>query len=463
MSDPITENPYELYERAEAEVDARNMDTAAALYAMAAEAFTTKAEPAMAAAALRNRAGALFNAGDAAASVIAYRDAAAAAGRVGDVPLRLDCRWGEADVLARLSDWPAVLATCEEILPLMRDYGLDDRLASTLLLRARAEYFLDDEAKALETARAAGEEFRRAANVAGLLWARDFEVNVLLFLGRTGEAVVTARDNHRVSTSLADDGAEPYHQGRLGEALLADGRAEAAVGAFAAAQELYRGLGLPERSAVAQIWLGRAYDALGRSEDAVSALSAAAAVLDAAGPRYSVERDRARRLFADVHFENEGDAEAIAGYRALLGPVLIGTEPPGWDDARSIERLTAALVRQEQPAAALEALAALRIDDGVDPLVDVVVQAGRCWARWHAEEPAAGAGAESLLRHEALGRAGLAQAWVMEMVGRHTGSVLHLARAVALYREHDDFGRSFALDQAILGHTGHLLPAGTEA
>lgn len=459
MTDPITENGYELYERAEAEYEARNMDTAAALYAMAAEAFTTHGNTSMAAIALRNRAGALFIAGDHAASVTAYRDAAAEAGRAEDVRLWLDCRWGEADGLAELRDWPAALAICEEIVPQMREYDIDERLARTLLLRARAEYFLDDEESALETARAAAAEFQHVGDVPGHVWAQDFVVTVLLFLGRATEAVVTARDNHRISTSLADDGAEPYHRRRLGEALLANDAAEAAAEAFAAAQGAYRRLGRPAQSAEAQSWFGRTSERLGRTADAVAALSEAVAVLEAAGPRYTFERDRARRQLADIHFENRADAEAIAEYRTLLGPVLAGTAPTKWRHAWPIERLTAALVREERAGEALTGLAALRMGEGVDPLVDVIVQAGRCWARWHTEGPAAVAtDAEALLAHPALGRAGLAQAWVMEMVGRHTGSVAHLARALALYAEHDDFGGSFEMGRAVLEHTSGLLP-----
>jgi tetratricopeptide (TPR) repeat protein len=413
----------------------------------------------MAAIALRNRAGALFIAGDHAASVTAYREAAAEAGRAEDVRLRLDCRWGEAEGLAELRNWPAVLAICEEIVPQMREYDIDERLARTLLVRARAEYFLDDEESALETAGAAAEEFQRVGDIPGHVWAQDFVVTVLLFLGRTAEAVVTARNNHRVSTSLADDGAEPYHRRRLGEALLANDEAEAAAEAFAAAQAVYRRRGRPARSAEAQSWLGRTYDRLGRTADAVAALSEAVAVLEAAGPRSTFERDRARRQLADIHFESGADAQAIAEYRTLLGPVLAGTAPTEWRHAWPLERLTAALVREERAAEAREGLAALRMGDGVDPLVVVIVEACRCWARWHTDGPAAaGPDAESLLAHPALGRAGLAQAWVMEMVGRQAGSVAHLARALVLYAEHDDVGSSFAMGRAILEHTSGLLP-----
>lgn len=459
MTDPITEDAYELYERAEAEYEGRNMATAAALYAMAAEAFSSQGNTSMAALALRNRAGALFTAGDHAGAVTGYREAAAEAGRAEDVQLLLDCRWGEADSLAQVRDWPAVLAICEDIVPQMRDYGIDERLAGTLLLWARAEYFLDDEDAALQTARAAAAEFQRVGDILGHVWAQDFVLTVQLFLDQTQAAVVTARDNHRISTSLADDGAEPYHRRRLGEALLADGEAEAAAAAFAAAQEAYRKAGRPAFSAEAQSWLGRTYHRLGRSDEAIAALSEAVAVLEAAGPDRALDRDRARQLLADVHLDTGATAEAIAQFRLLLGPVLAGTAQPRSYHSWPIERLTAALIRAEQPEEALEILGALRMDGEVAPIVAAIVQAGLCWARWHVADPAtAAADAEALLEHPALGGAGLAQAWVMEIVGRHTGSLAHLARAQALYAERDDFTRSLIVGRTILEHTAGLLP-----
>ena len=105
MGELITQDGYALMERAEEKHRARNLDTAAALFAMAAEALASAGIESMVAVALRNRAGLLFSVGDYASSVATYQEAAA---KAEDRPLALDCRWGEADASARLGNWPAV-------------------------------------------------------------------------------------------------------------------------------------------------------------------------------------------------------------------------------------------------------------------------------------------------------------------------------------------------------------------
>ncbi len=458
MTDPITENPYELFERAEAEHEAGNLTTAAALFAMAAEACQSQGLTGMAAVALQNRAGALFTAGDHATSATVYQQAAQEAERAEDVRLSLFCRWGQADALAQLRQWGDVLAISEELIPRMRAYDAEERIADTLLLQARAQYFLDDEEAALASAEAAGEQFREIGDIPGRVRAKDFVLTVLLYLKRTEAAVVVARDNQRVSASLADDLAEPYHRRRYGEALLADDEAAAAAEAFASARDTYRGLGRPDLAADAQSWLGHSLDALDRGREAREVLAEAVAVLDAAGPGSAFARDRARIRLADLHYESGRTGEAIAEYRTLLAPVLRGDRSPTWRHMRPIERLVTSLLQQQRPEDALADLAAVRTDDGLDPRLDAVVRAGRCWTRWHTEGPdGAGAEAEALQAHEGLTGVGLAQAWVMEMVGRSTASIAHLARAMALYAEHSDFERSFHLSREMLDRTSGLV------
>jgi tetratricopeptide (TPR) repeat protein len=441
LGEPITQDGYGLMERAEEEHQARNLETAAALFGMAAEAFASDGIESMVAVALRNRAGIQFSTRDYAGSATTYQEAAAAAD---DRQLALDCRWGEADALARLGDWPAVLGICGDILPQIRDFDYEHLLAPTLLLQARAEYWTDDEEAALDTAAESAAAFSAAGDVAQHIWAQNFRLTVLLFLDRTAEAVALARDVHRASRSLAEPTAEPYHQQRLGEALLRNGQLAEAAAAFTAARDALRAAERPARSALAQAWLGRTYRVAG-DDRAIECLREAVAALDAAGSRFAGERGAVQLELADALFAADRFGEAIDAYLAA---------PPGQRHAPSLERLVTALVREDRTAEVDAVVAGL---DPQDPGAHAVVQAAQCWARWLAGDPAAGPVAEALLQAPELAETELAQAWVMEIVGRHRQSVPHLARAVSLYDSGLDIQRSVLVGRQVLALTEELL------
>jgi tetratricopeptide (TPR) repeat protein len=441
LGEPITQDGYGLMERAEEEHQARNLDTAAALFAMAAEAFASAGIESMVAVALRNRAGLQFSVGDYASSVATYQEAAAHAE---SRELALDCRWGEADASARLGEWPTVREICEEILPQIRDFDYGHLLGPTLLLQAKAEYWTDDEAAALTIAAAAAEAFSEAGNVTRHLQAQDFRLTVLLFLDHNAEAVVLARDLHRASRSLADPVAEPYHHQRLGEALLQNGDLPEAAAAFAAASDALRAIERPARSALARAWLGRTYRLAG-DDRAIGCLREAAAALSAAGPRFAGDCSAVRLELADILFAADRFAEAIEVYQQALA------HRP---HAPSVERVVTALVREDRTAEIDPFLRGLEADD---PQVQVVVRAGRTWARWLDDDEAVGEAA-ALLEDPELACTDLAQAWVLEIVGRHRQSVPHLARAMSLYDAGLDLQRSMAVARQILPLTDDLVP-----
>jgi tetratricopeptide (TPR) repeat protein len=442
LGEPITQDGYALMERAEEEHRARNLDTAAALFAMAADAFASTGIESMVAVALRNRAGVQFAVGDYASSVATYREAAT---KAGDRQLALDCRWGEADASARLGNWSAVQEICDDILPQILDFDYGHLLGPTLLLRARAEYWTDEEAAALDSAAAAAEAFSAAGDVTRHLQAQDFRLTVLLFLDHNAEAVALARDLYRASRSLADPLAEPYQHQRLGEALLQNGQLADAATAFAAARDALRAIERPARSALAHAWLGRTYRIAG-DDRAIECLREAAAALSAAGPRFAGDASAVRRELADALFAADRFAEAIEVYSAALAHR---------SHVPSVERVVTALVREDRIAEIDPFLTGLATDD---PRLQAVVRAGRCWARWLSDDEAADEAA-ALLEDPQLGTTDLAQAWVMEMVGRHRQSLPHLARAMYLYDAGLDLQRSAVVGEQLLALTDHLLPA----
>lgn len=440
MGEPITQDGYALMERAEEEQQARNLDTAAALFAMAAEAFAAAGIESMVAVALRNRAGLQFSVGDYAGSVATYQLAAA---RAEDRQLALDCRWGEADASARLGDWPAVREICDDILPQIRDFDYGHLLGPTLLLQARAEYWTDEEEAALRSAAAAAETFSEAGDLPRHLQAQDFRLTVLLFLDHNAEAVTLARDLHRASRSLADPVAQPYQHQRLGEALLQNGELAEAAAAFAAASDALRALERPARSALARAWLGRTYRLAG-DDRAIECLSEAAAALSAAGPRFAGDSSAVRLELADALFAADRFAEAIDVYREALARRA---------HAPAVERVVTALVREDRIAEIDPFLTGLATDD---PPTRAVVRAGRCWARWLCDDETAGEAA-ALLQDPDLASTDLAQAWVLEMVGRQRQSVPHLARAMSLYDAGLDVQRSVAVGRQVLASTDDLV------
>lgn len=445
-----TQDADQLFDEAVSEAEALNHATSAALYGEASEAFLACGNHAMAALSLGNRAAQMYVTGDYVAAAAIYTQAAELAEQAEDVLIRVNCLWGRADSLAAIDDWSTVLTLCAEAIPLMRRYGYEDHLGDTLLLRARAHYWLDQEEDALASADEASAVYRSTGAINGQLRSADFAMTVLLYLGRHDSAQRTARRNVEISRSTSDRPDEAYHRRRLGEALLACGRPHEAKSEFEQSRDIYRDAGYPASSGVAAAWLGRALGSMGRAADAADVLRSASAVLDAAGPRWSWERDNARRhLAAGLHDAGLYD-ESAATDHLLLTAYLDESRPLNRIDARVVERLTSSLVhlgRAEEATSLLGHLARGGAISETERGPALAVRACAAWAGWHTGDRATShREALDLVADPDLEPSTLAEAWVLEIIGTTAGpddleGIAKLARAVSVYLRHGEYAR----------------------
>ncbi len=472
MEDPSLDQAEELLDFARQEHARGNYATAAAMSAQAAAVCAACGDDALTGWALRCRGTSLYGAGDYEGSAEAYGAAACAARRASDAPLQAWSLWGRADALAALGQWDLVVEACDQALTVMRNYACDDQLPRTLLLRARAEYWLEGEEQALGTLEQSREAFRHAGDIGGLVWAEDFALTVSLFLGRDEQALAIAGRNLRTSRSLPDRRLEAYLRRRLGEALLAAGRPADAFRECAAARGAFREASKAADAAVCAMWMGRARDCMGATWDAVDLHREASDALEAAGPEWAKARNEALDDLADALYRSEAYTDSSAADQRLLGPVLTAGAAAdlGSADLRVLLRFVAAMVhdrRAKEAEQLLELVLATGAGgDGRSVDVDFGLAAARCWIAWHADRQGRAVDeAMSLLGHPQISTPGLAQAWVLEIAGRVTGegqpeATGYLARALAIYTCQEEVRRTCAVAGELLERTREVqMPA----
>lgn len=455
------ERADQLMESASAAAERGNWATAAAMCGEAAECFARIDDVFGQGVALADRGGYLFRSGDFEESLRAYRQAGECAQAKNDMRLSARTLWGRADCLARLDRWTEVAEAAGRGLSIMREYEYSDLLGGTLMLSAWAKYWLDDEDGALQHAREARAAFRAEGNARGAFDADDLAVTVLLFQGRTDEALNTANRNLATARVLDGTGALAYAERRSGEALLASGLQSEALTSFKRARELHRTANRPGEAAVCDTWIGRAHRQKGNFKRAARQFAAAAAALDAVG--WDSAREDAEHELALETYGLGRTAEAVALHRELLQPLAAGNRASvSWRDQQALLHFVAGQVRQQDAAGALELLGAV---EGLHPSrpseserFTFAMQAARAWVDWHD-----GRRVQSVER--ALDLAGLPDAsridlpaaWVLEVVGTvHKGQlegIACLARASAIYERLGEFDRATALNATVIAET----------
>jgi hypothetical protein len=463
VSDSTTDDADLLFEQADSESEQEHHETAAALFGQAAQAYLTCGNDGLAALALNRRAVELHATRDYQAAASAHAHAASLAALAEDTRVRLSSLCGRADSLAEVGEWSTVRDLCHEAIALMREYDFQENLAPMLLLRARAEYWLDCELDSLASTDEATAAFRAQGVISGQLASQDFAVTVLLFLDRGNEAEQKARRNLAIAALAPQESALLHHRGRLGEVLLASGKAEEAASQFAQVRDGFRANGWTAAAGAASVWVGRALAAQGRHAEAAAALRTAVAVLEAAGARWSEEADDAKGCLAaellqidDLDGVIETDRGLLVG-RARTGQRLRGS------DANVLERLTLAMVRCGRAAEVGPLMQQIQdagcLGDGGAPRIGFTVSACRVWALSQGGEfPAALPQALALLEHPDLCELSLSEAWLLQIAGTGadpadpTGMAM-LARSLAVHLRHDDVSAGVRVGDLIVQRT----------
>jgi tetratricopeptide (TPR) repeat protein len=463
VSDPTTDDADLLFEQADSESEQEHHETAAALFGQAAQAYRACGNDGLAALAINRRAVELHATRDYPAAASVHAQAAALAALADDTRVRLSSLCGRADSLAQVGEWSTVRDLCHEAIALMREYDFQENLAGMLLLRAKAEYWLDCELESLASTDEATAAFRAEGVISGQLASEDFAVTVLLFLDRDTEAEQKVRRNLAIAALAPQESLVLHHRGRLGEVLLASGKAEEAATQFAQVRDGFRAHGWTAAAGAASVWLGRALAAQGRHAEAAAALRTAVAVLEAASSRWSEEADEAKGYLAAELLQLDDLDGVIETDRGLL----IGRARAGQQlqesDASVLERLTMVMVQRGRAAEVGPLLQQMQdagcLGDGGAPRIGFTVSACRVWALSEGGDTAAALPqAERLLQHPDLCELSLSEAWLLQIAGAGADpgdpvGMARLARSLALHLRHDDVSAGVRVGDLIVQRT----------
>lgn len=208
--------------------------------------------------------------------------------------------WGLADSLYHSSRFiDAASAAQRSVEAATADEDL--QLAGlSALLQARALFYGDREEDALDHCASARGYYQSVPAPFGVNDCDDFAARVLLYLGRTDEAVEVLAGCLRLVRSIGEEPLVAYQTHRLGAALIQAGDYARALGLLDDAEGAYQRLENLSALADCKVSIGRCLEWLDRVDDAVDAMQSASALWDALGEE--LEYLRAQAHVARLHY-----------------------------------------------------------------------------------------------------------------------------------------------------------------
>ena len=326
---------------------------AASLFGSAGEASKDIDDASMAGYAFGQQGVALRYANEFAESAASYSESAAQyrlAGRGGETA---DALCGQSSALHAVGDFSASLTASSDARVLAESEDELELSGRACILQARALYWLDREAQALEACTDGRNLLRRAGSPALVAEIDDFALTVCLYLGHLDRAMELATNCYVIARATADSQDDAYAELRLAETHLARHEPEDALAH--AEHALESNIEADELVGVARCQRVRAgaLCELDRYGEAVEVLMQARVLFDASGLDVDALRCDVQRSII-LHVEGRfGEAQAL---NSRLVDAFGGMNHQGAriDHGWAVARLAGDYLADGNPSAALD-------------------------------------------------------------------------------------------------------------